>query len=52
MDTPDLPAETAPKTGLLKIAIAVYIVWVLTLAALAVTSSVKPPESKAPATSR
>lgn len=47
METPHKPAEAVQKTGLLKIAIAVYILWVLILAGLAATSSVKPPESKA-----
>lgn len=43
----------SPKSlTLLRMAIAVYVVWVAILAGLALTSSEKPPEARQPATSR
>lgn len=46
------PLPAPGNTTLLRLAIAVYIVWVAILAGLALTSSEKPPEARQPATRR
>ena len=46
------PLATPKKTNLLRLAIAVYIVWVAVLAGLALTSSEKPRSASTPAASR